>query len=255
MPAKKRLPPKKVRGEYWFEIDAYSPTKIPMLRLAEYMQQLAQILGEAAYVHFQRLERGSTIIVHKIEREAIPKVRERVSRMKRGDGPVEAVRAFRATNRLLREDNAVGNLKMGSVVLPFPGRNEAQEEFAAIHQHGFIDGIVTSVGGRDKTAHILLQAEDVQISGCYTSRAVAKQLGARLYESVRLHGRGRWRRDSEGTWSLIDFKVESFEPLDDAPLADVLTKLREIPAEWGDNGYSALEMIRHGPKGKGNGGH
>ena len=152
MPRKVKQPPKKARGEYWFRIDAFSPTKIPMLRLAEYMQQLAQILGEPAYVHFQRLERGSTVIVHKIEREAVPKVRVRVADVRRGVGPSEALRAYRVTNRLLREDNAVGSLKMGAVVLQFPGRNEAQEEFASVYQHGFIDGVVTSVGGSDKTA-------------------------------------------------------------------------------------------------------
>jgi hypothetical protein len=255
MPRKPKRPRQSQGGEYRFKIDAYTPTTIPMLRLAEYMHQLAQILGEPAHVHFCRLAKGSTSILHTVEHEAIPKVRERISRLRQGDGPSEVLRAYKAANKLLREDNAVGALKLGAVVLPFPGIEEAQEEFASVRQQGFVDGIVTGVRGRDETVHITLQAEDKQISGCYTSRAIAKQLGAKLYEAVRLFGKGKWVRDSEGIWTIDDFKVESFEPLDEAPLTAALAGLRAIPTEWDDNAYGELGVIRHGPKGKRNGGH
>ncbi len=76
-----------------------------------------------------------------------------------------------------------------------------------------------------------------------------------IFEPVRLHGRGRWSRDSEGTWGLIDLKIESFEPLEDGTLSGALEELKAIPAEWGDNTYDELGLIRHGSKGKRNGGH
>jgi hypothetical protein len=158
-------------------------------------------------------------------------------------------------NRMLRDDNATGTLKVGALILAFPGRNETQEEFASVRQQGFIDGIITSVRGADETIHILLQAEGKQISGCHTNRNIGKQLGARFLEPVRLFGRGRWQRDADGNWELIDFKIESFETLEDAPLSDALAKMRAIPTEWGDNAYRELEEIRHGPKRNGNGGH
>jgi hypothetical protein len=47
-----------------------------MARLAEYMTELATILGEPAYVHFVRLKSGSTRLVHKVQFEAMPKVLE-----------------------------------------------------------------------------------------------------------------------------------------------------------------------------------
>jgi hypothetical protein len=80
-------------------------------------------------------------------------------------------------------------------------------------------------------------------------------LGAKLFEPVRLFGRGRWARDAEGNWSLIVFKVESFEGLLDVPLTSALAELRSIPTEWDDESYGELGVIRQGPKGKRNGGH
>jgi hypothetical protein len=101
----------------------------------------------------------------------------------------------------------------------------------------------------------LCRAEGKQIAHCYTTRAIAKQIGAKLFEPIRLVGRGKWSRDSEGMWSLIEFKIESFEPLQDVSLSDALRDLRAIPTEWSDDAYQELGMIRHGPGGKRNGGH
>jgi hypothetical protein len=247
--------PKHSGEEYRFKIDAYSPAKIPMVRLAEYMLPLAQMLGETGQVHFRRLARGSTVIVSDVEHEAIPKVLARISQVKRGDGAVEAQKAYSAINRLLRDDNAVGALRTGgAIVLPFPGRNEAQEEYESVRQHGFVDGVVTGVRGRDQTRHITLETANGQVSGFYTTRAIAKELARKYDEQVRLFGKGKWYRDKEGVWTLREFRVESFEELDDAPLSESLAKLRSIPTQWDDAAYAELSVIRHGPRDNGDGG-
>ena len=255
MPRKKpQRPPRRDAGEYRFKIGAYTPTKIPMERLAQYMEQLAEMLGETGQVHFGGLARGSTVILAKIEHEAEPKVHARVAQVKSGEGPTEARRAYTALNRLLREDNANGLLRSSAIILPFPGRDESQEQFAAVRQQGFVDGKIISVTGQDKTAHIMLLIEDQPVAGFQTTRTIAKQLAKKWDEQVRLLGRGRWRRDAEGNWSLIDFKIEGFEPLEEAPLSTALERLRAIPTEWDDNAYNELDMSRHGPRGKANGG-
>lgn len=256
MPHKPRHP----RGgtDYRFKIDAYTPETIPMARLAMYMRELSQLLGEEGSVHFRRLEPGSTVMVHRIEKEAVPKVRERVAGVRQGDGVREAMRAYKTINKYLSDDNAVAVLqeKKGSAeIIRFPGREEAEEKFAAVRQHGSIDGIVTRVGGSDATVPIWLEAEGTLLTGCYATRSIAKDLGAKMFEPVRLHGRGRWTRDSEGAWSLIDFKIESFEALDDAPLSNAIEAMRAIPSDWAEKGFEELEAIRRGPRVKGNGGH
>lgn len=256
-PRGKRTPGRK-GAEYRFTIDAYSPETMPMSRLAQYLGELSSLLGETSAVHFSRLETGSTVVVSSVEHEAIPKVRARAASVRRGEGQSDAVRAFKQINKLLRDDNAVAYLQdkaVGAVILKFPGREEVEEKFPAIRQQGSIDGVIIRVGGQDETVPVWLEVEDKKISGCFASKAIAKQLGSKLYEAVRLFGKGRWSRDNEGLWSLIDFKIESFEALDEAPLSSALAQLRAIPTEWDDGAFSEFDLIRHGPKGKPHGGH
>ena len=259
MPRKPK--PKTARAgiEYRFKIDAYTPQTMPMARLAEYMAELACLLGEPNAVHFKRLAPGSTVLVQTVEIEAVPKVRQRTSSVRRGDAPQEAVRAYRALNRFLRDDNAVGTLrekrKTSAIVLRFPGRLEAEEKYTSIREFGSIDGVINRIGGRDETIHVSIESDSRQISGCYTTRTIAKELGHLIFEPVRLSGRGKWSRDTEGVWTLEEFKIESFQPLTEAPLSEALKELRDIKADWGDDPLSELHAMRHGPEGKRNGGH
>lgn len=243
-------------AEYRFVIDAYNPKTFPMARLAEYMGHLAAMLGEPAFVHFERLEPGSTILVSKIQREALPKVRHRVASVRRREGPSDGMRAYRAINRLLREDDGIGLLKEkpdGATIIRFPGREEAEEAFPAVRQYGSVDGVVVRIGGKDQTVHVTLESEGEQITGCYTTRLVAKELARRFWEPVRLFGRGRWARDNDGRWTLLDFKIESFEPLVDVPLSEALSEVRAIKTEWGPRMLIELSAIRQGQSR--NGGH
>jgi hypothetical protein len=238
--------------DYTFRIDAYSPETMPMARLAQYMAELALLLGERNDVHFRRLTKGSTVLNARVDREAVPKVRDRVTRVRAGDASGDPLRAFNALNKLLRDDNAVGVLRDTAprgVVVRFPGREMTEEKFASVRQQGSIDGIVTGIRGKDDTIHITLQSDGQQISGCETTRVIAKQLGAKLFEPVRLFGRGRWSRDADGAWTLISFRVESFEALRDVPLTDALGVLRDIPSEWDDEAYRQLTNMRKRPGG------
>ncbi|WP_315825996.1 MULTISPECIES: hypothetical protein [unclassified Bradyrhizobium] len=243
---------------YRFKIDAYTPATIPMGRLAQYMNELAILLGERDSVHFRGLTKGSTILNARVDREAAPKVHDRMVAVRAGDANADAQRAFNALNTLLRADNAVGVLRdaapRGAVVIRFPGR-ELTEEKLTVRQQGSIDGFVTGVRGKDATIHVTLQSEGRQISGCETTRAIAKQLGAKLFEPVRLFGRGRWVREGDGEWTLEHFRIESIEPLQDASLADALAALRDIPTEWGDDAYTELTDERKGSGSRKNGGH
>jgi len=119
MPAKKRT-----YREYRFKIDAYTPDTLPMARLAEYIADLAVVLGNRERVHFNRVEAGSTSPVIRIEWEAEPKVRERLRAVKTKEAPEDALRAARDIDRRLAEDNAVGVLQdpTGGKVLRFAGR-------------------------------------------------------------------------------------------------------------------------------------
>ena len=255
-PSKKRASKLK-SAEYRFAIDAYTPETMPMARLAEYMAHLAQVLGEPASVHFVRLEPGSTALVHRIEREAIPKVRTRANAIRTGEAPRDAIRAYHTINKMLRDDNGVGRLTEGKreIVLHFPGRDDAEEKYPSVRQQGSLDGRVMRVGGLEpQSVPLLLQSEEEIVAGCHTNRAVAKQLAQKLFEYVRLYGIGKWQRDAEGVWSLVDFSVTNFEVLRDDPFSSALSKIREVSGELAAGAYEELEVIRHGKPRRRNGG-
>jgi hypothetical protein len=236
MAKKKKNPNPKARKhsatEFYFWIDAFTPATIPMARLAEYMAELATLLGEPASVHFVKLKRGSTGIVHKIQSEAVPKVRERARAVWRGEAPRDALRAYENVNKMLRDDNGTGALKESTdaVIIPFPGIKSAEEKFSAIRERGTIDGEIIRVGGPHKWVPILIQTEGEAFSGCWADRVVAKQLAQRIFEQVRLHGTGKWDRTAEGKWILKEFVIERFDPLSEEPLSEALGRIRAIRA-------------------------
>mgnify|MGYP000623573129 CR=1 FL=1 len=64
--------------EYRYIIDVFTPETLPMARLAEYMGLLAGMLGEPEYVHFDRLEPGSAVLVTRVDVIAATKVNQRI---------------------------------------------------------------------------------------------------------------------------------------------------------------------------------
>ena len=216
--------------EYQLRIDAYTPDSIPMSRLAEYLADLAQLMGYSKSVHFVRLEQGSTNIVHKVDAEDVPKVENRLRAVAQHDAPDDVMKAFRRLDARLASDNAVGALSgaEGTNVLSFPGRERPKPlEYGAFRQRSTIQGMLMRIGGRDKTAHATIQDGDIHYSGIELSHDLARQLSHYLYgKPLRLHGSGRWNRTTEGEWELLQFTVESFEVLDDSPLSSTLSELR-----------------------------
>lgn len=234
--------------EFRFRIEAYTPETIPMARLAEYLQELAAILGETNAVHFVRLEASSTVVVHKVEREAVPKVRDRATAVARHRGSRDAMRAYRAINKMLRQDNGAGTLQAptGAEIIRFPGIQEV-ERYGTVTQQCVVDGEVVRIGGTRERVPITLRSEDELIADCYTSRATAKRLAAHLFEPVRLFGNGRFAREDEGAWKLEYFVFETFAHLNDQSLSSVVEALRAIPGgEWGDDALDELRLIRRG---------
>ncbi len=220
----------KDNGEYRFVIDAYSPETLPMSRLAEYMADLARLLGSAERVHFVRLEAGSTVLVQRVEPEVAPEVRSRVHGIADNTAPTDATNAFKALNRRLAGDNATGSLQEGGAeVIPFPGRDQPQPlTFGAFNQPGVLDGVLIRVGGQGDTVTAHLRDGEVTHI-CNATRDMARQLAVHLYgPTLRVQGEGRWEREADGRWLMKRFNIARFEELDDAPLGNVVERLRSV---------------------------
>lgn len=244
---------KRTYREYKFKIDAYTPDSIPMARLAEYLADLAVVLGNRDRVHFNRVEPGSTVPIIRVEWEAEPKVRDRLRAVKAREAPDDALKAARSIDRRLAEDNAVGVLQdpVGGKVLRFPGRELLKKlVFGPIAQVGTFQGVPIRVGGEGDPVPVHLE-DGKEKHIVLARRTLAKEIAQYLFSAVvRAEGTGRWIRHADGEWELLDFKVASYKLVEDADIRKNISELQSIPAEWKklEDPLSVLHEIKHGTK-------
>lgn len=230
-----------------------------MARLAQYMQNLAAMLGHENAVHFQTLKPGSTQLVTTIDHEDVQKVANHLAQVKLGEGSLDATKAQAEIDRLLAEDNATGFVyedeDASAEIIAFPGVTKPKPtSYGPFNQEGSLDGTLISVSGADQTVHLQLQNGEIKYTGIDTNRETARRLAKHMYEPVRVFGTGRWLRDQEGNWILKKFKVESYNVLAADDLKDAIDQMREIEgSEWKDmdDPIGALKALRE----KGNGLH
>ncbi len=96
-----------------------------------------------------------------------------------------------------------------------------------------LQGQLISIGGKDASKHLIIQDGPVRYSGLETTEEMARELRHQAFDHVRLNGTGRWLRLEDGTWKLLPSTSAAFEILSDEPLADVVAKLRKVPATAG----------------------
>lgn len=223
--------------ELKWKIEAYTAETMPLDRLAEYLAQLATMLGEPQHVHLIRVESSSTKPVLKIDTDAVERVRQRVADVRKGVAPRPALQSYRTINAMLRKDEARASLLEGSAeIIQFPGKDEAEGPISGVRQRGSVDGQLQKVGGSGEWVPVQLRTMDeTTITGCYAKRQLAKLLGNHLFEPLRLHGQGRWTRTATGEWYLDRFWVDTFDTLSEEPLPKVVDALRAIKVKWQKN--------------------
>ena len=203
-----------------------------MARLADYLRELATLLGSKDNVHFLRVDEGSANCAMEIDAEIEPAVSERVLQAKKGFGPKDAVKAFQSIRFYLDEDDTSAFMEWhkGEVLIEFPRRSQGSEEtYGPFWEDGSLDGMLIKIGGMDETVPVHLLYEGVH-HACNTTREMAKKLAPYIFgRTIRVHGRGKWYRNSQGKWELRWFDIRDFEELNDASLLDVLGRLRSIP--------------------------
>jgi hypothetical protein len=213
---------------YEFYIDAFTPETIPMARLADYVADFAELLGNREHVHFGKLKQGSLVVAVRVDEIAQRKVDKRVEEVRYGGGPQPARKAIQDLDDKLAEDNAVGHIVRGKTkLIEFPGRTRhAEEKLGPVEQAGTLDGEVIQIGGRDETINVHLKAGD-QVHICVTSKAIARRLAPHIFGSpVRVRGKAAWARMETGIWILKRFEIVDFGTLDETPLSMIFEGLR-----------------------------
>jgi hypothetical protein len=246
-----------VAVDYRFVIESsFTPDTLPMERLAEYVGDLAKLLGERDSVHFRGVEPGSAVLVAAIDPPARPKVRHRLIAVRDGGGPSDARKAYGDLDEMLRKDNATGTLseEAGDVVIPFPGRNRPEPlVYGPFREEGMIDGQLIRVGGKDETVPVHLRDGAIIHTGLVCTPEIARRIAPHLYGPLlRVRGTGTWFRTGAGVWELRGFKISDFEVLDDAPLTEVVGRLRKVKgSDWRavPDPVRTLLTERHGDEG------
>lgn len=236
---------------YEFVMDRWTPDTIPMKRLAQYLDKLAGLLGRPESVHFTKITEGSARPAWNVDEVAAADV---VSNLLAANNCTSAdgVKFRKEINRMLMDDGqvaylrAVNGRKKGPKVMVFAGRKTPIAQEVTVHEVGELEGVVIRVGGRDPTVPVSLQSADGEYYKCYTSRTIAKQLAPLLFDKqVRVSGKGKWRRSEDGVWSLEDFQITEFVPLEDSPMADFLASMRAVPGSgWNDMADPHAELRR-----------
>jgi hypothetical protein len=235
--------------EYRFRIDVFAPATLPMKRLAEYMAEVAKLLGEPEHVHFVGLEGGSTVLVSRIDREAETTIAKRLLAVKSGEGDPDALKAERKLDAMLARDDATGQLldASGAEIIPFPGRMRPKL-YGPFREDGMLEGVLIRVGGKDESVPVWLR-DGTAIHKCTAKEDLARRVSVHYSSGnvLRVWGSGRWMREEDGTWSMERFDIREFEVLDEAPLPEVIRRLHAVQgAEWGDDPIRELQRLRNG---------
>ncbi|HEY4880058.1 MAG TPA: hypothetical protein VIH97_13130 [Candidatus Acidoferrales bacterium] len=235
-----------------FRIAEASPHTLPMTRLAEYLTELATMLGSRDRVHFLGVEEGSAVNVMEVESGEEATVVSRVRDVRVGAGTKEAQDAYAAIREYLREDEFSAELETeeGSVILDFPlDIEDAAQVYGPFWQDGSLDGILMKIGGMDDTIPVHLLYEGKHYN-CNANIDMARRLGHHLLQKpIRVHGKGKWYRDTSGKWDLHWFDILDFEELENSSLPDVVAQLRAIPSNdlmSLKDPLEEMQKIRHG---------
>jgi hypothetical protein len=244
------------RDTYTFKIDGVKPDTLPMARLAEYLAELANLMGERERVHFAKLTRGSVVVTANVERQAAPKVRKRVVQAKKVAAAEDIKRPFERLNQLLRDDNARADLTVGTAkILKFPGADaRLDERIGPFTEARDVDGVLVRIGGTDDTAHAGIQDADGFTWPFIVTREKARALAQYLYGApIRVSGSGRWVRTELGKWELQGYlRLVDFRVLRDDDLSAVVARLRSIEgSQWSreKDPLARLANVRDGDEG------
>jgi hypothetical protein len=88
-------------------------------------------------------------------------------------------------------------------------------------------GSVRFVGG--KTPRTRIELDTGEVISCFISRQLATGLGKRLYKKVILKGMAAW---SSLDYTLLDFKIESFQDYNPLPPATLFAQLSESIGQY-----------------------
>jgi len=223
---------------YDFRIDALTPGTLRLSRFVDYVDALRSIFDAGDDVFFHQVRKGSAVLEFGVKHKAAQRIESRVRLLGSADMPADLAAQWTNINRYLRRDGASAKLsRKGSkaVLARFAGIRTPLAQEAIVHENGTLDGTVVGMKGVDDSVSVWLKADDGNLLKCSTKREIARQLAPLFDTYVRVAGKGKWRRGDDARWTLEEFNIQSFERLDDTPLAKVVQDIQNIEGnDWNE---------------------
>lgn len=232
-----------------FTVPGYSPETMPLDRLMEYLRELGVVLGNPGDLHLVGVEKGSTRPVLAMRHDVAVKARHHAREVAEGGGSARRREAYHSIRRMVAQDGgkpAVLKAPRGAIILKFLSVDIGLDQVInALRQPTSIEGTLVRIGGIGENAQLLIQDMDGRvIAGCTASRTVAQAMAHLIYHPIRVSGIGSWHRTEEGKWEVARLHVQTFEPLDEAELEDVVAKLQGLNVSWPEDTIDQLQAIR-----------
>jgi hypothetical protein len=235
------------RDEFLFEIDIPA-RKLPMARLAEYVKDLAVMLGQEDHVHLVEIRESSTVLVPFVDDIAFQKVQKQVIAIRNGSAPQKAMTTYAAINNRLSDDSASAVLRGAyGAVVQFPGNTNkpVSLDLGPVIEPDSIDGEIIQIGGRDETISVYIRDKHETPVICTTTRDKGRSLAQLIFQQVRVTGQATWIR-ANNKWKRTQFHIDSWAPLAESSLESTIQQLRNVPTPNIDNidPFAILAEIR-----------
>ena len=221
-------------------------TQCPSIGSCRYLQEIGDIVGVAHDMHLVRIDASSTKPVFKMPAPMAIEAREQAVNVQRGEGTIRQRRAYERIRHMVRRDGGrPASLKdRTGVILSFPPEPETSP-IVGIRQATAFDGILLRVGGAGEFTPILMQGWNGEVySGFSAARSLAKEMAPRIFDPIRVSGIASWDRNQSGEWVLGKMLIQTYEPLENENLEEVLRQLRAAPVVWPPDVDDALRAER-----------
>lgn len=245
--------PKKPNWDYALRIKGVKrPQDIPLAKLAEYLKEFAQLMGDAQKPVYAGITKGSAFLRSAIAPNANQAVRLRLLEA-RSNAETSAAKHAQNIVKMMERDNTEGQIedRHGAVILQFSPRKKTEEKAKEylIQDTAVLDGIIVGISGVDDTAHIrLLDAagatQNISIRDLQLARQLAKHFRAHV---IRIHVHGTWKRTANGAWEPHTLYGDYFEELDNKSAKEIFQELAELPGNnWAsmDDPSAFLQELR-----------
>jgi len=217
------------KPEYIFSIDTLSPESLSMKNLSKYLADLSDLIGDDSAVHFDRVQSGSAELVWWPEPFVEHEVVERLKKIPNFLKHREIHDPVLKLNKRLANDNASAHILTPNrtKLVSFPGKNfKSFKTVPAFSQEDTLQGTLVRIGGKDDSIHAQLDMGGKRLTSIEMSKELAREVVQHfLGPTIKLNGKARWSRDYLGDWKLINFKVHSFELLEDSSLESAIEKM------------------------------